>query len=167
MIGTLFVFAVAAGLASAAPARAGVDTLDDLSPTLVTFGDPLVRDGYRVEVPMAAGGAAIRAANHDDAIASGMVLGVPDGQTSAVVWLYFEVPRTRADIGIVVPAAADGAESVVFVYSDADEPQALGLRHPTDAVRTRLSLVPPTGRPLTKLMLLLRAGAHVDNIELR
>jgi len=156
--------------APSALSQSVIENFDRFPPQSIDIGQPLVLDHFRVEIPIAGRAAALRIAPIEDDLASAIVLGTGEGQPSATVFLYFDEPWRRVDLGIVLPPmhATPFAETIVLAYGDGEEhPWALGLKHSEAGLRQRFGFGAPHGRPIRKLMILLRDGAYVDNIELR
>jgi len=161
--------ALALAFVSSAAAQ-NVEDFDRLSPQPVRFGQPVVLDRFRIEIPAGGRDAALRAAPVIDGLASGVVLGTEEGQPSGTVFLYFDEPWKRVDLSIVLPPthAMPAPETAVLVYGDGDDHAwTIGLRHSEAGLRQRVGLASPQGRPIRKLMILLRDGAYIDNVEWR
>lgn len=162
---TVLAFSFASGVAAQ-----NVEDFDRLTPQSVRFGQPLVLDHFRVEIPAGGRDAALRVAPVIDELASGIVLGTEEGEPSATAFLYFDEPWNRVDLSIVLPPThgTPAAETVVLVYEDGeDHAWTMGLKHGNAGLRQRFGLASPQGRPIRKLMILLRDGAYVDNVEMR
>lgn len=164
----VFTAAIMAVLAcpAACIAQNVIERFDHLPAQSITRGQPLLLDHFRVEIPGPDRDAAIRPANDGDELASGMALGIPEGQSLATAFLYFNQPWRRVDITFVIPPSDDPVHSVMMLYGNTEHPHSTTIQHSRNGHRVRMSMSQPAGAWFTSMVLHLQQGAYVDNIEL-
>ncbi|MDR6937218.1 hypothetical protein [Luteibacter sp. 3190] len=150
---------------------AAIEGFDSLTAQTIAVGEQITLPDFRIETPLGGKPAAIVAVADGDDIASGMAIGMPEDAPVAAVAIYFHYPQTwkRVDLGIVLPgSASSSAETVVMAYGRGNEHAwTVGLRHGANDMRQRIGLSTPDGAPIEKMVILLRDGAQIDNIEMR
>jgi hypothetical protein len=150
----------------ATTAQTVIEHFDHLPAQTIESGRPLVLEHFDIDIPSSAA-AAIKPATHDDDIASGMTVGIPEGHSLATMFFYFRQPWHRVDVTLVVPPSDRSVQSVAMLYGNAEHPYAMTIWHNAAGHRVRLSLSQPDGTPFTSMLLHLQRGAYIDNVELR
>ncbi|MDQ0009659.1 hypothetical protein J2T07_001836 [Luteibacter jiangsuensis] len=150
----------------AATAQTVIEPFNHLPAQTIESGRPLVLEHFDIDI-LGSAAAAIKPATHDDDIASGMTLGIPEGHSLATMFFYFKQPWHRVDFTLVVPPSHPLIQSVAMLYGNAEHPYAMTIWHSAAGHRVRLSLSQPDGTPFTSMLLHLQRGAYIDNVELR
>lgn len=161
------VLMAALAVPSVSGAQTVIENFDQLPEHTIAYGSPLALEHFRVEIPSPGRDASIRPANAHDELASGMVMGIPDGQSLSTVFFYFKQPWRRMDITFVMPPSDEPVHSVAMLYGETEHPHGMTVQHSRAGHRVRVSMSPSTAPSFTSLVLHLQRGAYVDNVELR